>query len=206
MVGWFRTLLAACVASIVVGLGIAFFSWRALRCAIMSPMRDALGQFDATASGELRTRVEIRSEDEMGSLLHGLATMQDRLGATIATVRKGSGSIAAATQQIAAGNLDLSQRTEQQAASLEQTAAAMEQLSTAQLNAENAQHANRVADGASSMTHIITAIEGSAFQTNLLALNAAVEAARAGEVRSLAQRSSRKTRRRRHRWLMRRSV
>jgi methyl-accepting chemotaxis protein-1 (serine sensor receptor) len=97
----FRTLLTACIASIAVGLGVAFLSWRALRRAIMSPMRDALGQFDAIASGELRTRVEIRSEDEMGTLLHGLATMQDKLGATITTVRKGSDSIAAATQQIA---------------------------------------------------------------------------------------------------------
>ena len=203
----FRTLLTACVASIVVGLGVAFLSWRALRRAIMSPMRDALGQFDAIASGELRTRVEIRSEDEMGTLLHGLATMQDKLGATITTVRKGSDSIAAATQQIAAGNLDLSQRTEEQAASLEQTAAAMDELtSTVQLNAENAQHASQLAEDASSMTArgreavgslvetmhaidagsskmtgIITAIEGIAFQTNILALNAAVEAARAGE-------------------------
>ncbi|MEM5372133.1 methyl-accepting chemotaxis protein [Paraburkholderia azotifigens] len=199
----FRTLLTACVASIVVGLGVAFLSWRALRRAIMSPMRDALGQFDAIAAGELRTRVEIRSEDEMGTLLHGLASMQDKLGATIQTVRKGSDSIAAATQQIAAGNLDLSQRTEEQAASLEQTAAAMDELtSTVQLNAENAQHASRLAEDASSkMTGIITAIEGIAFQTNILALNAAVEAARAGEegrgfavvageVRSLAQRSA----------------
>ncbi|MFP3559153.1 methyl-accepting chemotaxis protein [Paraburkholderia sp. SIMBA_049] len=203
----FRTLLTACIASIAVGLGVAFLSWRALRRAIMSPMRDALGQFDAIASGELRTRVEIRSEDEMGTLLHGLATMQDKLGATITTVRKGSDSIAAATQQIAAGNLDLSQRTEEQAASLEQTAAAMDELtSTVQLNAENAQHASKLAEDASSMTAhgreavsslvetmhlidagsskmtgIITAIEGIAFQTNILALNAAVEAARAGE-------------------------
>ncbi|MDE1184219.1 methyl-accepting chemotaxis protein [Paraburkholderia sp.] len=203
----FHTLLVAVIASIAIGLGVAVMSWRTLRRAIMSPLNQALAQFDAIAAGELTTRVPVHSNDEMGMLLRGLATMQDKLGSTITTVRSGSQSIASSTQQIAAGNLDLSQRTEEQAASLEQTASAMEQLtSTVQLNAENAQHASRLAveasemaargrgsvgnmvdtmhaihAGSSKMTGIIGAIEGIAFQTNILALNAAVEAARAGE-------------------------
>ena len=203
----FHTLLAACIASTVLGLTVAFFSWRTLRRAIMAPLHDAMRQFDAISAGELTTRVTIRSNDEMGTLLRGLAAMQDKLGATVTTVRTGSHSIATSTQQIAAGNLDLSQRTEEQAASLEETASAMEQLTaTVQLNAANAQHASELALGASEMaargrhavgsmvqtmqaihagsskmTGIITAIEGIAFQTNILALNAAVEAARAGE-------------------------
>lgn len=203
----FHTLLSACVASIVLGLTVAFLSWRTLRRAIMSPLNDALRQFDAIAAGELTTQVPIRSNDEMATLLRGLAAMQDKLGATVTSVRVGSHSIASSTQQIAAGNLDLSQRTEEQAASLEETASAMEQLTaTVQLNAENAHHASDLAlraaemagrgrdsvgsmvetmrvihAGSSKMTGIITAIEGIAFQTNILALNAAVEAARAGE-------------------------
>jgi methyl-accepting chemotaxis protein-1 (serine sensor receptor) len=203
----FHTLLLACLGSVLVGLTVAFISWRMLRRAIMTPLNDALRQFDAIAAGELTTRVPIRSNDEMAMLLRGVASMQDKLGATVTTVRAGSHSIASSTQQIAAGNLDLSQRTEEQAASLEQTAAAMEQLtSTVQLNAENAHHASELASrasemaargrdsvgsmvetmrvihaGSSKMTGIITAIEGIAFQTNILALNAAVEAARAGE-------------------------
>ncbi|MFM0169170.1 methyl-accepting chemotaxis protein [Paraburkholderia sediminicola] len=203
----FHTLLYACIGSILVGLTVAFISWRTLRRAIMAPLNDALRQFDAIAAGELTTHVPIRSNDEMATLLRGVASMQDKLGATVTTVRAGSHSIASSTQQIAAGNLDLSQRTEEQAASLEETAAAMEQLtSTVQLNAENAHHASELASrasemagrgrtsvgsmvetmrvihaGSSKMTGIITAIEGIAFQTNILALNAAVEAARAGE-------------------------
>jgi len=203
----FHTLLAACLASLAVGLTVAFISWRTLRRAIMSPLHDALRQFDAIARGELTTHVPIRSNDEMATLLRGLAAMQAKLGATVTTVRAGSHSIASSTQQIAAGNLDLSQRTEEQAASLEETASAMEQLTaTVQLNAENARHASELAlrasemaargrdsvgsmvetmraihAGSSKMTGIITAIEAIAFQTNILALNAAVEAARAGE-------------------------
>jgi methyl-accepting chemotaxis protein len=112
-----------------------------------------------------------------------------------------------ATGQIAAGNADLSQRTEEQAASLEETASSMEELtSTVKQNADNARQANQLAAGASQVAvkggavvgqvvstmssindsskkivDIISVIDGIAFQTNILALNAAVEAARAGE-------------------------
>ncbi len=116
-------------------------------------------------------------------------------------------SINTAAREIAAGNTDLSQRTEEQASSLEQTASSMEQLaSTVKQNAENAKQANQLASAASDVAvkggqvvgevvntmaninassrkivDIISVIDGIAFQTNILALNAAVEAARAGE-------------------------
>ena len=203
----FHALLATCAASIALALVVAFLSWRSLRRAIMTPLRDAMGQFDAIAAGDLTTRVAVRNDDEMGMLLHSLAAMQDRLRATVQTVHSGSHAMATTTQQIAAGNLDLSQRTEEQAAALEETASAMQQLiATVQVNATNAQQASELAHGASDvaargrdavsrmvdtmraihagsskMTDIIGAIESIAFQTNILALNAAVEAARAGD-------------------------
>ena len=203
----FDRLVWACVISVAIGLIIAFVSWRALRSAIMTPLNQALGHFDAIASGELTRQITVSADDEMGTLLKGLGSMQDRLRATVTSVRTGSDSIAMSTQEIAAGNLDLSQRTEEQAASLEETASAMEQLTaTVQANADHARSASRIADeasalagsgraavehmvstmrtihsGSSKMTDIVSVIEGLAFQTNLLALNAAVEAARAGE-------------------------
>jgi methyl-accepting chemotaxis protein len=116
-------------------------------------------------------------------------------------------SIQTASSEIASGNLDLSQRTEEQAANLQQTAASMEELTgTVKSTAETAEQASRMASSASTaavdggdavgkvvstmagiqqssrrIADINAVIDGIAFQTNILALNAAVEAARAGE-------------------------
>jgi methyl-accepting chemotaxis protein len=122
-------------------------------------------------------------------------------------VHDGVETIAAASREIATGNLDLSERTEHQANSLQGTVASMESLTLrVRLNGESARRANELAISASGVAvrggdvvaqvvetmasinesskqivEIISVIDGIAFQTNILALNAAVEAARAGE-------------------------
>jgi methyl-accepting chemotaxis protein len=136
-----------------------------------------------------------------------LDKMMQTLHAAIVSVRHGTETMQVAAREIAAGNTDLSQRTEMQAANLEKTASAMGQYTrSVEENHQNAQQANDLAaqaekvareggavvndvvDVMSSIHHksrqiveIIGVIDGIAFQTNLLALNAAVEAARAGE-------------------------
>lgn len=158
------------------------------------------------ANNDLTAVVRIPPNDG-SSLLFSMRRMQEQLTQTIGTIKISADSISIATQQIAAGNMDLSQRTEEQAASLEETAASMEQLTaTVTQNADSASQANQLGAQAAQVVEqggavmlrvvetmeginassdkiagIVGIIEGIAFQTNILALNAAVEAARAGE-------------------------
>ncbi|WP_366774260.1 methyl-accepting chemotaxis protein [uncultured Oxalicibacterium sp.] len=195
------------IGGVLFGLIIVAISALFLIRAITRPLQEMLGHFEAISAGDLTTRIEVKSKNEMGTLMAGLQKMQQRLRETVTKVREGSLTIGTATTQIAAGNLDLSSRTEQQAASLEETASSMEELtSTVKQNADNARQANQLAVTASAVAgkggavvaevvdtmgsidasarkivDIIAVIDGIAFQTNILALNAAVEAARAGE-------------------------
>jgi methyl-accepting chemotaxis protein len=158
------------------------------------------------AKGDLSVNVRVAATDK-DSLLFAIKSMRDSLAGIVSEVRHGTESITHASTEIAVGNLDLSQRTEQQAQSLERVATAMEELtSTVKQNASNAQQANQLSQSASEVSEqggevmrqvtttmesindsskkivdIISVIDGIAFQTNILALNAAVEAARAGE-------------------------
>jgi methyl-accepting chemotaxis protein len=193
------------LALLVVAIG-ALFSWLLTR-GIVRPIREAVALAETVASGDLTRRIDATTQDETGALLRALRHMNDSLVKIVSEVRSGTDTISGASSEITAGNLDLSSRTEQQAASLEETAASMEQItSTVRQNADNARQANQLAitasnvavEGGSVVSQVITTmgsinessrkivdiigvIDGIAFQTNILALNAAVEAARAGE-------------------------
>ncbi|MBA5639868.1 MCP four helix bundle domain-containing protein [Duganella sp. LX20W] len=191
------------VLAVIIGSGFARWITRS----ITRPLDSAVQLANAVAGGDLRSRIDVRSKDETGQLLLALKNMNENLVSIVGNVRAGTETITGAATQIAAGNLDLSARTEQQASSLEETASSMEELtSTVQQNADNARQANGLAQMASDVAgkggqvisqvvammdainsssrkiaDIIGVIDGIAFQTNILALNAAVEAARAGE-------------------------
>ena len=189
--------------AIVFGAGVALFITRS----VTRPLSQAVKVAETVASGDLTAHIEIDSQDETGQLLLALKNMNASLVGIVSEVRAGTDTIATTSSQIAAGNQELSTRTEGQASSLEETAASMEEMtSTVKQNADNARQANQLALSASSVAvkggsvvsqvvstmdlintssrkivDIIGVIDGIAFQTNILALNAAVEAARAGE-------------------------
>jgi len=160
----------------------------------------------AIAAGDLSVPIDVRPGDR-ASLLYAMKAMRDSLVDIVGQVRAGTLTIAHASTEIAAGNQDLSERSERQASTLEETASSMEELTgTVRQNADNARQANTLAESAQAVAQrggavvaqvvqtmasinasskqiaeIISVIDGIAFQTNILALNAAVEAARAGE-------------------------
>ncbi|RKP45483.1 methyl-accepting chemotaxis protein [Trinickia fusca] len=167
---------------------------------------DAAEAAGRVATGDLTIEVIVKDGDTT-SLMHAMRTMRESLTVIVSQVHASTSTMAAAVGQIASGNLDLSARTEQQAASLEETAASMEELTaTVKRNSAHARQANELAvsasvvseragnavadvvetmsaihDASQKIVDIIGVIDSIAFQTNILALNAAVEAARAGE-------------------------
>ncbi|MBB3219408.1 methyl-accepting chemotaxis protein [Pseudoduganella umbonata] len=195
--------IALALAALIFGSASAWW----LTVGITRPLRQAVDAATRVASGDLTGRIEASGTDETGTLLRALGDMNQALLNIVTEVRSGTENIKVASTEIAAGNHDLSARTEQQAGALEETASSMEELtSTVRTNADNARQANQMAAAAAGaaakggdvvqqvvgrmnsidasskkIVDIIGTIDGIAFQTNILALNAAVEAARAGE-------------------------
>jgi methyl-accepting chemotaxis protein len=177
-------------------------------CHNISDFLDDLHQsVGALANGDLTHRMSSKHTGKFGEMselvnssLSNLAQLIDQLSVTGSSMTE---KIAVSAKSAR----ELSQQTEQQAASLEETAAAMEEMraSVASNDAQadnissntseaqkRAQTGREVVPGAvaamadienssNKVTEIIAVIDGIAFQTNLLALNAAVEAARAGD-------------------------
>ena len=201
----YSLLLAA--GAIIAGAGVALWLTRNVMRQLGGEPDYAASIASSIAAGDLTRRIDVDNEQNSASLMFAMRTMQDSLAALVLKVRAGTDTITTASSEIAAGNLDLSSRTEEQASSLEETAASMEELtSTVQQNSDSVRQANELANVASEVAikggaavadvvgtmesinasakrivDIIGVIDGIAFQTNILALNAAVEAARAGE-------------------------
>ncbi|MES3026069.1 MAG: methyl-accepting chemotaxis protein [Pseudomonadota bacterium] len=196
-------LLGMGLAAVAIG---ALLSWR-LTSSIAVPLRRAVRLAKDVARGDLSAAIEHGRVDEIGQLFDALSAMTARLSTIVGSVHDGAHAVDMASREIAAGNSDLSGRTECQASALQQTAASMEELtSVVASNSASARAGNLLALSASAVARkggqavsevvstmatihvygkeigeITSVIDAIAFQTNILALNAAVEAARAGD-------------------------
>ncbi|MFY9514234.1 MAG: methyl-accepting chemotaxis protein, partial [Rubrivivax sp.] len=196
-------LLGAGAASVVLAIAAAVLISRS----ITVPLQRATEAARRIQAGDLSTRIDSTQHDEIGVLLRSMDEMQQHLRGVIDDVLRSARDVAASSDELAHGNIELSQRTERSASSLQQTAAAVEQISSTAAGSSTKTHEaatvagrardavveggnvvealvgtmTRIASSSARIRDIIAVIDGIAFQTNILALNAAVEAARAGE-------------------------
>lgn len=95
---------------------------------IVKPLNHVINVFDRIAEGDLRARIDISGKNEIAQLFAAVQRMRDGLANMVLMVRSGTDAIGSGVEEIATGNIDLSSRTEQQAASLDETASSMEQI------------------------------------------------------------------------------
>jgi len=171
---------------------------------VVAALADALG---ALAGGDVTHRIDQAFPDQYGQLKRDFNAAAEQLQTTLTSIVDVNHRVRSSAGEIASASNHLSQRTENQAATLEETAAALDEITaTVRRTAQGAKQARDVVGAArqqaqgsgevvesavNAMTNIeessrqisqiIGVIDEIAFQTNLLALNAGVEAARAGE-------------------------
>ncbi|WP_085783010.1 methyl-accepting chemotaxis protein, partial [Brachyspira hyodysenteriae] len=175
---------------------------------IIKPLNIIVEEAKEIEEGRLVTnRKALNRKDELGVLSRSFTSMRIKLIEIIETTLHNADKMSLAANNLAAGNKDLSRRSENTAANLEETASSMEEIASAismatnnsvkgnemmthcrasidnatSIVSETVRSMNEVNADSEKIKDIIKVIEGIAFQTNILALNAAVEAARAGD-------------------------
>jgi methyl-accepting chemotaxis protein len=174
---------------------------------IVTPLREGTRVIDALSRGDLTVEMVGKYHGDFAQLRDAINRSMGKLREMVQQIHSSSGAITDAAGDIAEGNTNLNNRTQEQSSALEETASSIEEMTaTVKQNAANAGQANQLAAGAresaekggqvmssavqamgaitdssKKVADIIGVIEQIAFQTNMLALNAAVEAARAGD-------------------------
>ena len=121
----FVAVLVLTVALIVLAIGVSEWVVRRLAAQLGGEPVYAKEIASRIAAGDLSNHIEIAQRDS-ASMLRALSEMQSGLSSTVGEIAASAEAIASASSQISTGNVDLSQRTEEQAVALQETASSME--------------------------------------------------------------------------------
>ncbi len=179
---------------------IAFLTAYLLISNIVYPILKSIKFAELISKGDLSAKLNIRQNDEIGTLSKSLNTMVQTLRDMIGSITAGSKQIYSLSEHLNTSSQIIAQNNHEQSSSAEEVSATMEELSAnSEQNANNAEQTREIAlksnesiesgntaviktlDAIKIIKDKIAIIGDIAKKTNLLALNAAIEAARAGE-------------------------
>lgn len=186
---------------------------------LSKPLDQLSGAIKKISEGNLKFKIDYKSDDEIGMMCDNIRTMGEKLSEIVDVIKAGAETLAANSSQVNSTSQQVMEGSMTQSNNIEDLSATMQEMtSNIEQNTFNAKKTNEVSQDAcdkfnevvvninnllnnnQSISDAISIINEIAFQTNILALNAAVEAARAGEygkgfavvakeVRSLAEKS-----------------
>ncbi|HEY4371004.1 MAG TPA: methyl-accepting chemotaxis protein [Burkholderiales bacterium] len=119
-----REMVILGIAAVLLGCVLSYFIARG----IVRPMRRAVEVADKVASGDLRSEIEIRGEDETAALLSAIARMQDALRSLIGRAQGEAGAVSSAASELARAADELAGSSSRQSDAVSAIAASIEEL------------------------------------------------------------------------------
>ncbi len=154
-----RLVLALLVLGLAAGTGLALLVSRL----IVRPLRRVRTVLEALASGDLTTRPEVTSTDEVGAMASSLSAALDSLGEMVSTLHDSATTLGASSGQLSAASTQIAGSAEETSAQSTVVAAAAEQVSRS---------IQTVATGTEEMGASIREISGNATEAASVAASA----------------------------------